>query len=85
MLVQPLALHQRPLLKLGAIVQEEVLQELTAIELDQFFQPRSPDRRIFDVSAPDLFARVLKNENKPLSRPKPIGTDAIPDDAVTAP
>ena len=48
MLVQPLALHQRPLLKLGAIFQEEVLQELTAIELDQFFQPRSPDRRIFD-------------------------------------
>ena len=56
--MQALALYQRPLLKLSTIFQKEVLQELTAIELDQFFQPCSTDRTIFDASAPVFFARM---------------------------
>ncbi len=58
MLAQALALYQRPVLKLGTIFQKEVLQELTAIELDHFFQPCSTDRIIFDASAPVFFARM---------------------------
>jgi len=49
LLAQALTLYQRPILKLGAIFQKKVLQELTAIELDYFFQPCSTDRRILDA------------------------------------
>jgi len=58
LLVQALALNQRPLLKLGAIFEKEAVQELCAIELDHFFQPCRPERWILDAPAPVLFARL---------------------------
>jgi len=59
-LVQAFALYQRPLLKPGAIRQKELLQRITAVELDHLFQAGSPDRAIFDATAP-IFSQVEKS------------------------
>ncbi len=58
LLVQTLALYQRPVLKLGTILQEEAVQELASIALDQLFQARRTDRRIFAAPATVLLARL---------------------------